>query len=1571
MSLDFDLGMGGSAVPLPSFGRRDKDGLPSEYLPTHEMVERLRDDGNPIVEGGKAVLGWVGSFFSAIDRMLGGQSLKALVAGDFEQALKNNPISQALAALPGVSREDLGIVDYDARKIRESWGDTSDQSGVANFLVNAALDIALDMSSFVSFFGKVSQLGKTANPYVASMAEGLMTRAIKSGESALAIWRIPRTEIGFVVPTPKAFDLAVARNLERAANFVNTSKLLSPVVKTFSPLYAGIGDIKDAAGNVTIAGSVMRERVKQIVSSGDSTRTAWMEQFMPVLRKFMDTPVGRIAAREGDVGSAIVLATELGISKADDLLSIHNAIEYGPVYAKGQAQSKRLLRDNQEAQAIYKEMQRYEPTAYADWTEKYPHAAFPDDVLDYADSLGLARRDIDHGLDLRGTEGTPIDIALEQVIPKTNGVVATATDGMRARADAVAGAGRQGVEALVEAKRQAKDLFSRIVKSGEVTLADIGEAADAGRAMLERLGNAEVMSGLLGSMTELYSPRFVSKEVSDLVQKHWLSAADKLEKADAGFNPVASFMRERRFDNMTSFEANYIAHEIGTRFTGYQPLKNLAAEAAQKKAMGVMAHIFDLDFIKALRKRGDAVDAVKFFSENPMHSWYRRIEQSGRVVQQQHYVEEIFADDSMFVLADDAAKDVTLETVEVRLQQNMRGFLVDNSGAATKVRPGSINRIVGNIIDDNIEASGHVARDALREHVTERLLRGKIDAEDVISELKGDLDAADLTPDQLSNYVPTSPAGHNHVKAVKDLRSKQDEVKSLLDARAEAETILADAKSVKSKFRDEFKAARAAQKALEERTALLRGEVGDLGKAAELDAKAAKHSEKVDRLRAKGEEKFGGYVGRGSAAEKMVADHYKRINQTKEKAIRLRKRADDIRASQKFGKYADEAEAAANVEEDLLANLKAEVDDADGLYKVAQRAKSGIEEKIAAARKLAADAERKASGFKAAIRDEIADIRAARDALLKDARKSGKDAGKEITRIVNQKLSKHRMAEEIAYQRLHAENGAVPLDELLQNRPDLWEKIKERHGDLRIKWMDAGVAEGLFGKNGMLKRLSQRNELWKFLKGMETVTWHWKAHTALNPLFLGSRVRDLLSTSWHMAQNGAAGVFREIIPGWGDAYRLAKATGKHMRGDATEISSSVFRREIDGAQLTGADLLSAMQTRGILTSGHARDVLLGSGEDIAVAAGHNPGTFAKKLLSSLNPNAKKNWLIQKGFRFAEYFDNWAKIGGFMAQWRSGKSLDDAAAFVRQYAYDPGASNLLTSAEKALRSTVAPFYAYTKFAVQRSVNLALTRPGTLSWWEHVVKNSRESLADVTPEEMELVVPEFIRDNLGVPIGRDDAGNPTFLMFGNFHPAAELIKATSAIEQALQGKDSEVIRLAGEKLSPFVRLPLEKMWNESFYSQRPIERYEGQNVEFLGMSMSKFTAEILRSVRLLNEVDRLGIFSSDDITAMARAGDNSLLKLVTSAFSPLPTRSYTIDEERQLSFAEERNKRDYATQKGELRRTINRGDGRATNDNIKTLQTLMAKSMLVTEAVEKIKERRALRELNLTRQTQEPK
>jgi hypothetical protein len=58
---------------------------------------------------------------------------------------------------------------------------------------------------------------------------------------------------------------------------------------------------------------------------------------------------------------------------------------------------------------------------------------------------------------------------------------------MRARADAVAGAGRQGVNALVEAKRNAKDLFERIVKSGEVTLEDIGEAADAGRAMLDTL----------------------------------------------------------------------------------------------------------------------------------------------------------------------------------------------------------------------------------------------------------------------------------------------------------------------------------------------------------------------------------------------------------------------------------------------------------------------------------------------------------------------------------------------------------------------------------------------------------------------------------------------------------------------------------------------------------------------------------------------------------------------------------------------------------------------------------------------------------------------------------------------------------------------------------------------------------------------------------------------------------------------------------------------------------------------------------------------------------------------------
>ena len=106
------------------------------YMPSQDEVKAARVAAQEDAESDYGIGKFLSDIFSVPDRLLGGQSLKALIAGDVGAAVANNPISQALAIFTPLTREDLGIEKYDMRRIRESWGDTSAQTGAMNFALN-------------------------------------------------------------------------------------------------------------------------------------------------------------------------------------------------------------------------------------------------------------------------------------------------------------------------------------------------------------------------------------------------------------------------------------------------------------------------------------------------------------------------------------------------------------------------------------------------------------------------------------------------------------------------------------------------------------------------------------------------------------------------------------------------------------------------------------------------------------------------------------------------------------------------------------------------------------------------------------------------------------------------------------------------------------------------------------------------------------------------------------------------------------------------------------------------------------------------------------------------------------------------------------------------------------------------------------------------------------------------------------------------------------------------------------------------------------------------------------------
>ncbi len=84
-----------------------------------------------------------------------------------------------------------------------------------------------------------------------------------------------------------------------------------------------------------------------------------------------------------------------------------------------------------------------------------------------------------------------------------------------------------------------------------------------------------------------------------------------------------------------------------------------------------------------------------------------------------------------------------------------------------------------------------------------------------------------------------------------------------------------------------------------------------------------------------------------------------------------------------------------------------------------------------------------------------------------------------------------------------------------------------------------------------------------------------------------------------------------------------------------------------------------------------------------------------------------------------------------------------------------------------------------------------------------------------------------------------------------------------------------------LSPVYKVPVDMYRNQSFFedslgNKQPIERYPGEMKSFLGMDMGAKTANVLRNIRILSELDKLNpglIFGGKDTPSMIPGGSQN--------------------------------------------------------------------------------------------------
>jgi len=195
----------------------------------------------------------------------------------------------------------------------------------------------------------------------------------------------------------------------------------------------------------------------------------------------------------------------------------------------------------------------------------------------------------------------------------------------------------------------------------------------------------------------------------------------------------------------------------------------------------------------------------------------------------------------------------------------------------------------------------------------------------------------------------------------------------------------------------------------------------------------------------------------------------------------------------------------------------------------------------------------------------------------------------------------------------------------------------------------------------------------------------------------------------------------------------------------------------------------------------------------------------------------------------------AKIALFIDRLSKGDTVEQAAQTVRKYLFD---YTDITKTER-MAKLIAPFYTFTRKNLPLQLKSLLERPDKYL----AIMRARETsyrMFGVSDEEKENM-PDWFRDRaFATPID-----NVFFTPMLPYDTLADFMESPT--------------RAALNMVSPLLKVPaIEMPLNISTFTGQPIERYEGQRANFLGVDMSATQAYLLSQIgtgRELNKASRL--------------------------------------------------------------------------------------------------------------------
>ena len=115
---------------------------------------------------------------------------------------------------------------------------------------------------------------------------------------------------------------------------------------------------------------------------------------------------------------------------------------------------------------------------------------------------------------------------------------------------------------------------------------------------------------------------------------------------------------------------------------------------------------------------------------------------------------------------------------------------------------------------------------------------------------------------------------------------------------------------------------------------------------------------------------------------------------------------------------------------------------------------------------------------------------------------------------------------------------------------------------------------------------------------------------------------------------------------------------------------------------------------------------------------------------------------------------------------------------------------------------------------------------------------ERVSRLRAEDRELL-PDFIKEAIGIPFRLAPSGDPEYFLLGSWLPAADL--------EVLSGPGRFFEKLE-QLVSPLIKEPGEQIFNYDTFLDRKIEQFPGQKTKFLGVSVRRRMAKSMRNIRL---------------------------------------------------------------------------------------------------------------------------